>query len=98
MTKSASDDKQIISSGDSINRINPTMDKTKSVMPAKSMRFNSIVTRPSFGKTTSDRTKPSIMNGKLIKKMAGQSHPAIKNPPTDGPNAADVEAKMDKIA
>src|SRR5699024_1625272 len=62
------------------------------------MRWSSTFTCSRLGRTINASVNEIMINGKLTMNMAGQSHEAIKKPPMDGPNAADVVEKMDKTA
>src|SRR5690625_85001 len=70
----------------------------KSVIPTKSIRPHSIFVFPVFGKMKIANINDKMIKGKLTMKMDCQSQDAIKNPPIDGPKAADVVEKIDKVA
>ena len=68
------------------------------IIPTKSMRLSSNLPSPLFGKTKIANKKETIINGKFTMKMEGQSQVSIRNPPIEGPKAADVDAKIDNVA
>src|SRR5699024_4297591 len=74
------------------------MEIANKIMPKKSMRCSSTLTFPWLGRTTNASVKEIIITGKFTKNIDGQSHDAIKNPPIEGPNAADVVEKIDTTA
>src|SRR5699024_1461210 len=88
----------MVCSKDNRNKIIPIIAVMNKMIPKKSMRCNSTLTCFGFGRTTSACVNEMMMNGKLARKIAGQSQDAIKKPPIDGPNAADVVEKIDKTA
>src|SRR5699024_8224741 len=90
----ASAHQRIVSDNDSKNKINPSIVNVNKITPEKSIRFKLKFTLGAFGKSVIAMIKEIRMIGTLIRKIAGQCHSEINNPPTVGPNAADVDEKI----
>src|SRR5699024_4243707 len=83
---------------DKRNKIKPKIVKVNKITPMTSSGFQLKLTFGAFGRMINAMTKEIIITGMLIMKIEGQCHCEINKPPIVGPNAADVEEKIEIIA
>lgn len=74
-----------------------TMEIINNKMPTTSIRSILNFPRPVLGRIVMAKTKDKSINGKFTIKIAGQSHESMMKPPIEGPNAADVVEKIDRV-
>lgn len=74
-----------------------TMEIINNKIPPTSIRSRLNFPRPILGRMVIAKTMDKRINGKFTIKIAGQSHESMMKPPIEGPNAADVVEKIDRV-